>query len=105
MTIDTIGLIPRVGGDMAVPALELASPGFPGFPGIRGIFIVAITAVHFPVFACQVKSRFGMVEIPVTVHTGGTHGFIFEGLFYFSCRGDAHTGMAFQAFHFFMKQC
>lgn len=54
-------------------------------------------------FAGEGKSGAGMIKIPVAVHAGGSDGFIFDGLFDVPCPGEADYGVAFAAFHRFMK--
>lgn len=63
---------------MANVAFEQAGLGFPRFSGIGSFFIVTGAAVLPAMFPGQGKSCLGMVEVPVALHAGSPHRFIFH---------------------------
>lgn len=71
---------------MANMAFEHAGLGFPRFPGMGSFFIVTGAAVLSAMFPGQGKSRLGMVEVPVALHAGCPHRFIFNRFHCFAGR-------------------
>jgi len=103
MTLNTTGLIPRVGRRMALPAFNTTPGVFPGFSCIGGFEIMTYLAIQVSMFAGEGKSGPGMIKTPVAVHAGGSDGSIFDGFFDIPCPGEADDGVTFPAFHRFMK--
>lgn len=83
---------------MAMTASKLTVPGFPRFPCMWSFLIMTFPAVLAVVFPGQGEGGGGMIERPVTVHTGGPDGFIFNRFFYGSIGGGYRgAGMTLHA--------